>query len=156
MNLKAKYSEIVICTTDTVVGIGGPINEEALSKIYELKKRPINKKIMILVGSIEQARTFWQWNEKADLMAQKLWPGANSIIINDQGFRMPNSPLLCEFLLQNGPLYMTSCNLSGEAPLSLEEAKKVFPDVSQFYDFGRPSGKPSTIYNLDTNKIIKR
>ncbi|WP_036452255.1 L-threonylcarbamoyladenylate synthase [Mycoplasma buteonis] len=152
----SEYRDIIICTTDTVTGIGGKISPKVLSQIYELKKRPIDKKIMILVGSIEQAQKFSQWNDLATQKAKILWPGANSIIINNQGFRMPNSPQLLAYLLENGPIYMTSCNLSGEKPLSLQEAKKVFPMVDHFYDFGPTSGKPSNIYNLDTGQIIER
>ncbi|WP_426461469.1 L-threonylcarbamoyladenylate synthase [Mycoplasma hafezii] len=151
-----KYNDIIICTTDTVLGIGGKITDEVLSQIYELKKRPLEKKIMILVGSIAQAETFPQWTKAATQKAQEVWPGANSIIINNQGFRMPNQPQLIEYLLKNGPIYMTSCNLSGQQPLSLKEAHEVFPEVKHFYDFGPMSGKPSTIYNLDTNEVIER
>ncbi len=48
------FEDIFICTTDTVTGIGGPVNENTLKCIYYLKNRPISKKIIILVGSIEQ------------------------------------------------------------------------------------------------------
>ncbi|VEU70245.1 Sua5/YciO/YrdC/YwlC family protein [Mycoplasmopsis glycophila] len=154
--MKYNFEEIIICTTDTVLGIGGPVKKETLDTIYFLKKRPHSKKIMILVGSIEQARSFKEWNLEADELAKKVWPGSNSIIVNDQGFRMPDQKLLIDYLLVNGPLYMTSCNLSGEKPLELEMAKKVFPNVSHFYNFGKMSNVPSKIYNLDTNEVIKR
>ena len=75
MNLE----DIFICTTDTVTGIGGPINEKTLETIYFLKKRPKNKKIMILVGSLDQAKSFKEWNNLATETALKYWPGAYSI-----------------------------------------------------------------------------
>ncbi|WP_406614436.1 Sua5/YciO/YrdC/YwlC family protein [Mycoplasma corogypsi] len=151
-----KYKDIIICTTDTVCGIGGPINEQTLELIYELKNRPKNKKIMILVGSLKQAQSFKQWNEEADKLAKKVWPGANSIVVNDQGFRMPNQAKLLEYLVNNGPIYMTSANKSGCEPINISQAKEVFPEVSKIYDFGKVSGVASTIYNLDTREIIKR
>nr|WP_307927395.1 Sua5/YciO/YrdC/YwlC family protein [Mycoplasmopsis bovis] len=100
------FEDIFICTTDTVTGIGGPVNENTLKCIYYLKNRPISKKIIILVGSIEQARAFKEWNNEADDFAAKYWPGAYSIIVNGQGFRMPNNSQLCQFLLKNGPMYV--------------------------------------------------
>ncbi|QGZ97626.1 Sua5/YciO/YrdC/YwlC family protein [Mycoplasma sp. NEAQ87857] len=151
------YQNIIICSTDTVWGIGGPVDDLTLKLIYQLKQRPIDKKIMILVGSIEQARSFKQWNTKAEQLAIKLWPGAYSIIVNDQGFRMPNQPLLIKYLLENGPMYMTSANISGQTPVnSIIQAQKIFPQVSKIYDFGPCSDVSSTIYNLDTNQVIVR
>ncbi|QNM93490.1 Sua5/YciO/YrdC/YwlC family protein [Mycoplasma sp. Pen4] len=151
-----KYDDIFICTTDTVPGIGGPVNNETLELIYTLKKRPLNKKVIILVGSIEQAQKFAQWTNEATELAKQKWPGAASIIVNDQGFRMPNNQLLIDYLLKNGPIYMSSANISGESVIDIKNAHLVFPEVTKIYDFGPGSGQPSTIYNLDTNEIITR
>ncbi|MGV2392448.1 UNVERIFIED_CONTAM: Sua5/YciO/YrdC/YwlC family protein [Campylobacter lari] len=54
------FDEIFVCTTDTVNGIGGPVNQNTLDCLYYLKNRDISKKIIILVGSIEQAKKFSQ------------------------------------------------------------------------------------------------
>ena len=53
-----KYSELIISTTDTVLGIGGKVNEKIKKLIYEIKGRDENKKLIILVSSIKQARMF--------------------------------------------------------------------------------------------------
>ncbi|MCS4537152.1 Sua5/YciO/YrdC/YwlC family protein [Mycoplasma sp. CSL7475-4] len=150
-----KYKDIFIATTDTVCGIGGPINNKTLELIYELKQRPLNKKIMILVGSIQQARAFSEWNSKADNLAQKYWPGSVSLIVNGQGFRMPNQPKLNEFLMQNGPMYVTSANISGQTPIDIAQANNVFPQITHVYNFGQPNGKASAIYNVDTDEWIR-
>lgn len=149
------FEDIFICTTDTVTGIGGPVNENTLKCIYYLKNRPISKKIIILVGSIEQARAFKEWNNEADDFAAKYWPGAYSIIVNGQGFRMPNNSQLCQFLLKNGPMYVTSANISGQDPIDISEANKYFPLVKNVYDFGKGNNKASQIYNLDEKKWIR-
>ena len=45
---------IVIFPTETVYGIGvNGLNETAIKKLYEVKQRPINKPISLLVNSIE-------------------------------------------------------------------------------------------------------
>ncbi|WP_406618270.1 Sua5/YciO/YrdC/YwlC family protein [Mycoplasmopsis lipophila] len=152
MNLE----DIFICTTDTVTGIGGPINEQTLETIYFLKKRPKNKKIMILVGSLDQAKSFKEWNNLATETALKYWPGAYSIIINNQGFRMPNLAPLNDFLLKNGPMYVTSANISGKEPIKIEDVTKVFPEVKNIYNFGQGTNEASTLINLDNGEIIKR
>ncbi|APJ38584.1 L-threonylcarbamoyladenylate synthase [Mycoplasmopsis pullorum] len=152
------FDDIFIFTTDTVTGIACKINDQSLEKIYFLKNRPFEKKIMILVGSLEQARSFKQWNEKADQFANKHWPGAFSVIVNDQGFRMPNCPQLCEFLLQNGPMYATSANKSGQQPIDINQAHDVFPEVSNsnVFNFGPGTNQASQIFNCDTNEWIIR
>ncbi|WLP85155.1 Sua5/YciO/YrdC/YwlC family protein [Mycoplasma seminis] len=153
---KDKYQDIIICSTDTVCGIGGPVNEQTLDLIYELKQRPKNKKIMILVGSLAQAQSFKQWNQAATQLAKEKWPGGVSIVVNDQGFRMPNCPKLQQYLIQNGPIYMSSANISGQDVLTLQQVSEVFPQVKNIYDFCEPNGKPSDIYNLDTGEVIIR
>ncbi|WP_029513494.1 L-threonylcarbamoyladenylate synthase [Mycoplasmopsis primatum] len=149
------FKDIFICTTDTVTGIGGPINQNTLECLYWLKNRPISKKIMILVGSIEQAKKFKEWNNVANEFALKYWPGAYSIIVNNQGFRMPNNKKLCEFLNKNGPMYVTSANISGQEPIDIKCANKIFPDVVHVYDFGAGNNQASKIYNLDTKTWIR-
>ncbi|WP_322902293.1 L-threonylcarbamoyladenylate synthase [Mycoplasmopsis felis] len=154
--MNSKYSELFICSTDTVTGIGGPVDPKTLELIYELKNRPLDKKIIILVGSMEQVQKFSEWNEEANSLALKLWPGAHTIIVNNQGFRMPNSRLLLEFLIKNGPMYVSSANKSGYPPINLDQAHQIFPEILNIYDFGKGSNKPSIIHNLDTGEIINR
>lgn len=150
------FDDIIICSTDTVNGIGGPVNDSVLEKIYYLKKRPIDKKIMILVSSIEQAKNFPQWNQKATEWAKKYWPGAFSIVVNNQGFRMPDNKQLLKYLEINGPHYMSSANISSEDVIELSQANTVFPMVKKVYDFGKSNGLASNIYILDKNEWIIR
>lgn len=147
---------IFICDTDTVCGLGGPINDNTLKTIFELKQRPLNKKIMILVGSIEQAKQFKEWNNEATEWAKQYWPGAFSIIVNNQGFRMPKCSQLCQFLINNGPMYVTSANISGYLPIELSEAEKIFPQVKNIYSFNcQKTNQASAIYHLETKKWIR-
>ncbi|CRH46035.1 Putative translation factor (SUA5) [Chlamydia trachomatis] len=55
-----KYNKLFISTTDTVLGIGGPVDRETENLIYEIKGRDKNKKLIILVASLKQARMFKQ------------------------------------------------------------------------------------------------
>lgn len=54
----SKYAELFISTTDTVPGIGAPMTKANLEAIYDLKMRDRSKPIVIMVGSLEQARKF--------------------------------------------------------------------------------------------------
>lgn len=152
-----KYSELIISTTDTVLGIGGKVNEKIKKLIYEIKGRDENKKLIILVSSIKQARMFPEWNIQADQYAKKYWPGATTLVVNNQGFRMPNQKKLLEYLEQNGPIYMSSCNLSN-APVckTIEDAKLIFPEIKNIYNFGKMSQQPSQIIRVEDGEILRK
>ncbi|WAM09467.1 Sua5/YciO/YrdC/YwlC family protein [Mycoplasmopsis cynos] len=51
-----EYDKLFITTTDTIVGIGGIVSNEVLDALYSIKNRPREKKIIILVSSIDQAQ----------------------------------------------------------------------------------------------------
>ena len=152
-----KYNELIISTTDTVLGIGGRVNEKIKKLIYEIKGRDENKKLIILVSSIKQARMFPEWNIQAEQYAKKYWPGATTLVVNNQGFRMPNQKKLLEYLEQNGPIYMSSCNLSN-APVckTIEDAKLIFPEVKNIYNFGKMTQQPSQIIRVEDGEILRK
>ena len=152
-----KYQKLIISTTDTVLGIGGPVSKEVEDLIYEIKGRDRNKKLIILVSSIKQARQFKEWNSQADEFAKKYWPGATTIVVNNQGFRMANQKKLLEYIEVNGPIYMTSCNLSN-APVckTIENAKQLFPEVTNVYNFGPMTQKPSQIIRVEDGEILRK
>lgn len=152
-----KYNELIISTTDTVLGIGGKVNEKIKKLIYEIKGRDENKKLIILVSSIKQARMFLEWNIQAEQYAKKYWPGATTLVVNNQGFRMPNQKKLLEYLEQNGPIYMSSCNLSN-APVckTIEDAKLIFPEIKNIYNFGKMTQQPSQIIRVEDGEILRK
>lgn len=152
-----KYNELIISTTDTVLGIGGKVNEKIKKLIYEIKGRDENKKLIILVSSIKQARKFPEWNIQAEQYAKKYWPGATTLVVNNQGFRMPNQKKLLEYLEQNGPIYMSSCNLSN-APVckTIEDAKLIFPEIKNIYNFGKMTQQPSQIIRVEDGEILRK
>lgn len=152
-----KYSELIISTTDTVLGIGGKVNEKIKKLIYEIKGRDENKKLIILVSSIKQARMFPEWNIQVEQYAKKYWPGATTLVVNNQGFRMPNQKKLLEYLEQNGPIYMSSCNLSN-APVckTIEDAKLIFPEIKNIYNFGKMTQQPSQIIRVEDGEILRK
>ena len=152
-----KYNELIISTTDTVLGLGGKVNEKIKKLIYEIKGRDENKKLIILVSSIKQARMFLEWNIQAEQYAKKYWPGATTLVVNNQGLRMPNQKKLLEYLEQNGPIYMSSCNLSN-APVckTIEDAKLIFPEIKNIYNFGKMSQQPSQIIRVEDGEILRK
>ncbi|MGV2392449.1 UNVERIFIED_CONTAM: hypothetical protein O8I53_05420 [Campylobacter lari] len=65
---------------------------------------------------------------------------------------MPDQNGLIKMLLEKGPMYVTSANISGKKPIDIKDANLVFPQVKNIYNFGECSNKASQIYNADTNE----
>ncbi len=151
-----KYERIFIASTDTVVGIGGPMNLETKEILFKLKERPKNKPLLIMVGTIEEARKFKGWNKNAEKLAKKYWPGQVTIIVGEIGIRIPDNILLIKLLKKIGPIYMTSANKSGNPTLDIEKAKQIFPEVKNIYNFGKGSNIASTIVKADNFQIIRQ
>lgn len=152
----SKYKQLFIMTTDTVVGIGAPVSKENQEAINYLKHRDKKKPLIILVGSLEQARSFKEWNKKAEALAEKYWPGPVTLALSDKiSLRMPAQPAIQNFIKSVGPVYSTSANLSGEPTLSFEGAKNHFQEISNYYYFGEGNGKSSTIIRVEDGEVIR-
>ena len=163
-----KESDIIVLPTDTVYGIGCKMQAtDTLARLFEIKKRPFEKAIPVLVSSIEQANEFALFSEPELKLANHFWPGALTLILKTKkeflallgetvAVRMPRHKQTLEIIRKNGPLRVTSCNISGEKPLAYSsEIKKTFKDEVQHYVFDENettfSNLPSTIVKLFNN-----
>lgn len=163
-----KESDIIVLPTDTVYGIGCKMQAtDTLARLFEIKKRPFEKAIPVLVSSIEQANEFALFSEPELKLANHFWPGALTLILKTKkeflallgetvAVRMPRHKQTLEIIRKNGPLRVTSCNISGEKPLACSsEIKKTFKDQVQHYVFDENeatfSNLPSTIVKLFNN-----
>ena len=154
--MNKNYPNIFLTTTDTVPGLGTIFSEKNLKDLFEIKKRPKSKNIVIMVGSWEQARKLKDWSSKAEDLAIHCWPGATTLVLSEsQAVRMPNCDKLRDLIKDIGPIYMTSANISGEPQLSYEEAKRKFSNIGNYYYFNKGSGKPSTIIRVLDKKVLR-
>lgn len=152
-----KYNELFIATTDTVVGIGAPVSETNRKLLQKIKQRKRGKRLVIMIDSLEQARSFKDWNDNAELLAAKYWPGPVTLVLSDKlALRIPASPHLLDFIRKTGPIYMTSANLSGTKPLKFNEAISKFNEVKKHYNFGPGRDIPSTIIRVSDGKILRK
>ena len=158
--------EVIALPTDTVYGVGAAINKASVAKVFELKQRPQDVALPVLVCCVEQALELGVlWNESAQLLSDAFWPGPLTIVVsgpsdlaetigsttNSVGLRMPNNEVLLG-VLKNGPLCVSSANNHGEAPcetpqqvLETFNGRAVFSGV---LDGGACSGKVSTVVDV--------
>lgn len=74
--------QLVAFPTETVYGLGGDAtSEHAVAAIFEAKGRPsFNPLISHVLGS-HDAQKFVQWNDVADRLATRFWPGPLTLVL---------------------------------------------------------------------------
>ena len=118
--------------TETLYGLGAKYDDEqAVKRLYELKKRPREKTIPIIIGSAEQLSLLAESvNDAAADLISRFWPGPltlilraraglNSFIISDGkiAVRVPGESFALRLVRAAGfPLTATSANISGKPP----------------------------------------
>ena len=81
---------LVAFPTETVYGLGGDAtNERAVAAIFEAKGRPQFNPLISHVLDAGEARRYVQWNQTADKLARRFWPGPLTLVLP----RAPNSPI---------------------------------------------------------------
>lgn len=129
---KIKAGEVIAYPTEAVYGLGcDPLNEEAVLNLLALKKRSIEKGLILIASSLSQLEPYLQLNDEIISRVQATWPGAVTWIIPAQPWvpdlltgdhsslavRVTNHPvakLLCE--KYGKPIVSTSANTSSRPP----------------------------------------
>lgn len=166
-----KRGGVGVIPTDTIYGIVAPaLNENAVERVYALRKRSPDKPCIILISSIDDLKLFnINLDEKTKDFLEKIWPNKVSVILacpnakfyylhrgtKTLAFRLPHFALLTSLLHKTGPLIAPSANFEGEPPAqTIEEAKKYFGDKVDFYlDAGKLNSLPSTLIEIENNEI---
>ncbi|XRO75566.1 L-threonylcarbamoyladenylate synthase [Methanocaldococcus sp. 28A] len=159
--------KIIICGTDTLYGISAnALDEYAVKKVYEIKKRDFNKPLSICVKDKKEIEKYAYINELAKKIIDKYLPGPLTIILKKKplipdivakdyiGIRIPDEPVIRELSIV--PLTTTSANISGkESPTSLDDIDgEILKKVDYIVDIGKCKySKPSTIIKIENNKI---
>lgn len=168
-----KNGKIGVIPTDTIYGIvGSALNPETVERIYRLRKRALDKPMIILIFSIDDLNKFdIKLTHSQIEFLQKNWPNPLSVIMpcSDEkfkylhkgkktlAFRIPKDKKLLNLLKQVGPLVAPSANFEGEKSAeTIDEAKNYFAhDVDFYLDGGRITGQQSTLIKLEFDGSYK-
>jgi len=160
-----------VIPTDTIYGIvGSALDFEIVQRIYKLRKRNLQKPMIILIANMDDLAFFGiQPNIKTKRILKKLWPGKVSVIMpcklkefeylhrgtKQLAFRLPKLKWLRALLEETGPLVAPSANFEGEpSAKTIREAKKYFGRKIEFYvDAGKLESKPSTLVKIEKGKL---
>ena len=166
-----KEGKIVVFPTDTVYGIGcDPYNKEAVEKVYRIKNRKQGKLFPVLGFSKNELEKIANFNEKANKIAEKFWPGQLTLILplrdeklktsmnleNKVAVRVPNNSCALAILEQCNLIIGTSANVSGmESFVDPDECEKNISDYDVFVDSGKISSKgESTVIEISEDEVV--
>ena len=169
---------IIIFPTDTAFGIGSRIDKHiAIDRIFEIRRRPKEQALPVLVRSSEQALTFYQ--HPSDIVRRLMkthWPGGLTIIDTCKkelvyspirgggdtvGMRHPNHETLQKILDGVGvPIVGPSANFHGEpTPYRFEDLDPTLVALVDFVVEGTcVSGNVSTVVDCssDPYRIVRQ
>ncbi|MDO8444227.1 MAG: L-threonylcarbamoyladenylate synthase [bacterium] len=167
---------IIIVPFDTVYGlICDPKNDIAVRKIFELKKRPLDKTIGLCTTSIPALETFAEINHEDFIKSHIFGPYTFVLNVKTDDFsklcvrdgtvavRIPNSELILNIAKHsNLVIAQTSANLSGRPTCdSVEEIKAQFKpeeleQVDLIIDWGEiEKSAPSKIFDLTGTQPVE-
>lgn len=168
---------VVIFPTETVYGIGvNGLDEKAIRKLYEIKERPYDKPISLLVADFEMIKEVAENISDVEWkIISKFFPGPITIILNKKkcvpdiltnnkdkvGIRMPQNQTAIELIKCLGkPIATSSANISGKRDnTNLKDILVDFKDKVDYYiDEGKSKiGIASTVVQvIDGKPIILR
>lgn len=167
-----KSGGIVIFPTDTAFGIGCRIDDEkAIGRLFNIRKRPMNQPVPVLVDSMEMAQDYLLPipKEVKQKLIKKYWPGALTIVLqnrtdkvpslvrgggNNLGVRMPNNKITLSLIKGVGvPILGPSANFHGEK--TPYELKDLDPELIKLVDCvvtnqDKSGEKASTVIDCST------
>jgi len=168
-----KGGGIVAYPTETFYGLAVvATNEEALRRLYELKNRPTEKAMPVIVGSREVLESIVKSIPlQAEVLIERFWPGPLTIVFDaidglskiltggtdKVAVRIPGESFALNLAMAaDFPITATSANLSGMPPA--EDATQVMNYLGEAIDLiidgGKtPGGKPSTIVDVTVTPL---
>ena len=161
--------DVIALPTDTVYGLAADATDtDAVLKLFELKDRPLERNIAVLVSEVDMAERLVVLSARARKLVAKFWPGPLTLVAKCKssspipvlsgnrtlGVRLPDHELVRK-LAASGPLAVTSANLHGEpTPATAQEVARLFPSLKIVIDGGCLSGVASTVVDVTGSKPV--
>lgn len=148
--------------TDTVYGLAADAADTgAIEQLFELKQRPADRSIAVLVADVAAAASLVDLNEPARRLAEHFWPGPLTIVAASTptapahlgtgstiGVRLPGDDVM-QTIAGPGPLAVTSANLhGGPTPSTAHGVAELFPTLNLIVDGGPRPGASSTVVDV--------
>jgi len=154
---------VVAYPTDTLYGLAvDPANSGAVTKLFSLKGRALDKAIPLIAADVGQVRAWTTMTPLAERLAAAFWPGPLTLVLRAAvemdvrvmaeggtvAIRVPDQPIARALAAAaDCPVTSTSANPSGLPPTAdPDEVARALPAIDVLIDAGvTPGGAPSTI-----------
>lgn len=142
---------IVIFPTDTAFGIGCRIdNEEAVKRLFKIRKRPSNKAVPVLFSNINMVKKYIKGiTPEMEKLMKKYWPGALTLVLHSNrvnapllvrgggetlGVRIPDNKVIREIISEVGvPILGPSANFAGgKTPFKFKDLEQKLVDLVDY------------------------
>lgn len=152
---------VVAFPTDTVYGVGVAASHGArLDALFALKRRPVDRRIPMLVTDLEQAVAAGAVvDDRGRRLAARFWPGPLTLVLptadgGTQAYRAPDHEVALGLIRAAGAIYATSANISDQPDtLGADEVLIAFAtqqdELAAVVDGGPvPGGMASTVVDV--------
>jgi L-threonylcarbamoyladenylate synthase len=173
-----KKGGVVIFPTDTAFGVGCRMDDEnAVRRIFEIKRKPLSDALLVLVDSVDMAEKYVDIpGDVRKKLINRYWPGGLTIFFKCKkdkvpsivrsgsdvlAIRWPNHKEIEEIIKKVGvPIIATSANISGkQTPFKVEDVNKSLIDNADYVMEGECAyKKESTIIDTTVTpwKIVRK
>jgi len=168
-----KEGGIVCSPTDTVYGLLGSVKLTfAVEKVYGVKKRDVQKKLIVLFDSVDSLKKYnFVLSQKLEAFLRKLWPKRVSVVLKiypvspiakvfkdlEVAVRVPEDDFLRKLISVTGPLFAPSANPQGLPPAkNCKECERYFKDKVEICIKGKIFHRPSTIVKIFEKPVLVR
>jgi L-threonylcarbamoyladenylate synthase len=164
---------VIVFPTDTVYAIGcNPFNDNAVERIFHLKRRVAEKAMPVLCASLMDLENIVEVSNKVRKLARSFWPGPLTIIcpLNNRdvsprltanksslAVRIPGNPCTLSLLKFSRYLVGTSANVSGQESVKSPSQinTSTLTNFDALLDGGTLNRHPhSTIIHLDDDDTL--
>lgn len=159
-----KEDGVIIVPTDTVYGLAiDSRSVVAINKIYEIKKRNIDKRLPIVVDTYDRLLSLCEIEKEQLKRFQLYYPGKLTLVLKRKNseetvaVRMINNEIINKVIERlDSPLMLTSANISGKKVTN--DIMKIIEDFDGKVDMvimgNKVTDVSSTIVELKNDKLI--
>ena len=164
---------VIVYPTETVYGLGAnALDEQAILRVFQIKRRPHNKPISLAVSSTEMLQMVAELSKEDLALLEGIFPGPISVLVRKKNIvpdiltagspmvaiRFPDHEIALRIIERCGPITSTSANRTGSRPPS--SADEVSNEIADRVDLVVDGGKcryaePSTLMDLEKREIIR-
>lgn len=165
--------DLVVYPTETVYGLGADaLNDEAVERVFEAKRRSRDDPVSLAVPDVESALQYVRATDREERFMREFFPGPVTVVCEKReavpdaltggrdrvGVRIPDHDLALALLRVVAPVTATSANVSGRP--SATHLADLDPEIraaaAVVLDGGETGGTGSTVVNVESGEIHRR